>query len=54
MSVQQADLDTGGETQGEDVFERIFQLQYLQPPWEMEFDSYHQCVPKKDVKIMHR
>ena len=35
-------------------FERIFQLQYLQPPWEMEFDSYHQCVSKKDVKIMHR
>lgn len=29
-------------------------LQYLAPPWESVFDSYHYCDAKKNLKIVHR
>ena len=29
-------------------------LQYLRPPWEHQFDSYHHCDEKKNIKIVHR
>ena len=48
---RQTSIQVNNKHEGE---EQIFFFQYLSPPWEMEFESYHHCGPKKDVKIMHR
>ena len=29
-------------------------IQYLRPPWEESFDSYHYCDAKEKLKIVHR
>ena len=32
----------------------IYGPQYLTPPWEDTFDSYHFCDEKRNLKIVHR
>ena len=34
-------------------FNRQTSIQYLQPPWEEMFESFHDCSPKEDVVIFH-
>ena len=34
-------------------FNRQTSIQYLQPPWEQIFESFHECDPKLDVMVYH-